>query len=198
MRVHLDVEASGHRRSLQHSREASRGERCPSLRDEHERGRWRLPGSPDGGVATPVLGQVAILLPRRQFHQFELFDGCGVIALIRKQIDDAPAWAFLRPIHEQLEVLLALLQVFSLPGKELATRKFILARIGKNVTKFWPVVGVQPPTQAAAKTASTIARWSFSAILHGIGGQTLPDATPRAVNQVSTAQRIYARAVEEL
>ena len=35
--------ASGQRRSLQHSREASRGERCPSLRDEHERGRWRLP-----------------------------------------------------------------------------------------------------------------------------------------------------------
>src|SRR6516165_5502218 len=39
----LDGEASRRRRSLQHSREASRGERCPSLRDEHERGRWRLP-----------------------------------------------------------------------------------------------------------------------------------------------------------
>ena len=41
--MHLDVEASGQRRTLQHSREASRCEGCPSLRDEHERGRWRLP-----------------------------------------------------------------------------------------------------------------------------------------------------------
>jgi hypothetical protein len=40
--MHFDVEASGHRRTFQHSREASDCERCPSLREKHERGRWRL------------------------------------------------------------------------------------------------------------------------------------------------------------
>jgi hypothetical protein len=30
MRMHLDVEASGHRCTLQHSREAGRCERCPA------------------------------------------------------------------------------------------------------------------------------------------------------------------------
>src|SRR5262249_52130166 len=46
MRMHLDVEASGHRRTLQHAGEARRCERCPSLREEHERRCWRLPLEP--------------------------------------------------------------------------------------------------------------------------------------------------------
>jgi hypothetical protein len=41
--MNLDVEASGHCRSLQHSREAGRCEWCPSLRDEHEGRCWCFP-----------------------------------------------------------------------------------------------------------------------------------------------------------
>src|SRR6516225_8436891 len=60
MRVHLDIEASGHRRTLQHSRKAGSRERCPSLRNENERRRWRFPlETAQGPHLTPGQGMRA-------------------------------------------------------------------------------------------------------------------------------------------
>jgi hypothetical protein len=73
MRVYLDVEASGHRRSLQHSREASRGERCPSLR-ENMNGAVALPA---GGGAVGASG------------------GGGHLADIVAKVPNCPALIFL-------------------------------------------------------------------------------------------------------
>ena len=58
--------------------------------------------------------------------------GRNLEQLIGEHVDDATACTSLRLVHEQLEVLLALLPLFALPGKRLAAGELIFGRVGKK------------------------------------------------------------------